>query len=128
MNGRRAYQIERINFLSIFFIKTIDKFHKKVYTVVTVKEEANMTLYGEPDYLLNKTSVRAEEPTFYLNCESEPKLDGFKMKEIYSFDDIKFFMMEKSQPLLVLDTIDPVLISKLDNWVVIQNMKGNIGC
>ena len=91
MNGRRAYQIERINFLSIF-LKTIDKFHKKVYTVVTVKEEANMdmTLYGEPDYLLNKTSVRAEEPTFYLSCESEPKFEGFKMKEIYSFDDIKF--------------------------------------
>ena len=79
-----------------------------------------MTLYGEPDYLLNKTSATVKRPMLYLSCESEPKFEGFKMKEIHNFDDIKFFKMGKSQPLLILDTIDTVLISELDNWVVIQ--------
>jgi hypothetical protein len=56
--------------------------------------------------------------------------EGIKMCQIHKFDDIDFSRWNKNQPLIILDTIDPVITekrrefaTKLKEWVDNQPKK-----
>jgi hypothetical protein len=59
--------------------------------------------------------------------------EGFKICQIHKFDDIDFSRWDKSQPLIILDTIDPIIAerdrkleeiaTKLKEWVDNQPRK-----
>ena len=40
--------------------------------------------------------------------------EGFKIGQIHKFDDIDFSRWDKSQPLIILDTIDPTITAEQD--------------